>query len=79
MLSVSQVLQVCCDGVAVMFSRSSCSHVHTVLLTRPLGAVVFGINALTCNCFTVDGIRSPVYGSRLFYHCGRVVLVAHNL
>ena len=80
MLSVSQVLPVLCDGVAVMSSRSSCSHVHTVLSTRPLGIVVFGVvNAFMCNRFAVDGVQSPVYGSRLFYHCGRVVLVAHNL
>ena len=57
------VKPVLCDGVAVMSSHSSCFHVHTVLSTCPLGVVVLGVvDAFMCNCFAVDGIRSPVYG-----------------
>ena len=62
-LSVSRVFPVCCDGVVVMSSRSSCSHVHTVLSTRPLGVVKFGVvDALKCSRFAIDGVQSPVYG-----------------
>ena len=38
------VKPVLCDGVAVMSSRSSCSHMYTVLSTRPHGVVLFGVD-----------------------------------
>ena len=42
---------------------------------RPLR---LGVDAF-CSAVAGAGIRLPIYGFRLVYHCGRVVLVAHNL
>ena len=57
--------------MSVLFSR-----VHRRIDMSSWRRLCLGVDAF---CSAVAGVRLPVYGSRLFYHCGRVVLVAHNL
>ena len=58
-LSVSQVFLVCCDGVAVMvLSRSSCSHVHTILFIPSCQHVFLA----STTCLGVTILPVMVYG-----------------
>ena len=57
--------------MSVLFSR-----IHRRIGLSSWRRLWLGVNAF---CSAIAGVQLPVCGSRLFYHCGRVVLVAHNL
>ena len=59
--------------MSVLFSR-----IHRRIGLSSWRRLRLGVDAF-CSAVAGVGIRLPVYGSRLVYHCGRVVLVAHNL